>query len=93
MLIRSTSSAAASRQLAASSAFTRVRPDSKVMPTAFEHASALVLGDVLTGGTVEPGGDPNLAVVRGGEDDAVVTDRVSRDDSLQSRELMPVERR
>src|SRR6266566_485343 len=66
-------------------------PDAKVVPSALQDASALVLGDVLISGPVVPGGDADLASVGGLDDDTMVADRVGGCDSLESRELLPIE--
>src|SRR6185503_5962960 len=62
----------------------RLRPDAEIVPPALDDASALVFRDVFVGGAVQTGRNANLAVVGGFDNNAVVADRIGRDDSLEA---------
>src|SRR2546421_781924 len=68
----------------------RLRPDAKVVTSALDNASPLVLGDVPVPSAVVPGGNANLSPVRRLEDDTVVADGIGRRDSIEGGELFPI---
>ncbi len=68
----------------------RLGPDAEVVPAALDDASALVIRYVFVARPVQSGCDANLPSVGGFDDDDLIADRVGRDDSLEARELAPV---
>src|SRR5262249_47492080 len=67
-------------------------PGAHLVVPALQDASSFDLGDVLIPSAVVHGGDANLASVLRLEHDGVFADRVGGFDSVEPRELDPIER-